>query len=466
VTGARTRLERLFEPVAPHSLAVFRIAFGAILAWEIVRFFESGRITAYFVEPAFHFRYFGFEWVRPWPQPWLNVHFAGVGLLAALIAVGAWTRTAAALFLAGFGYVFLLEQARYLNHFYLVLLLALLLAWVPSDRVGSLAAWWRRRRGGGPPGAWVPRWSVLLVRGQLAIVYGFAALAKMNGDWLRGEPLRSWLRDRADLPWIGPWLAAPWAAWWFSYGGLLLDLLAPALLLLRRTRAVMFAFVVAFHLMNAALFDIGIFPWLSIAATTIFFEPDWPLRLARRPRPRAAAPVAAAPARGRRATVAALALWLAYQLLVPLRHFLYPGEVSWTEEGHCFSWHMKLRGKDAKATFVVTDPDTGERRIVDPRAELTDWQYGKMANRPDLILQYAHHLADRFAVVDRSGARRRPSVRAVVDCSLNGRDPQPLVDRDVDLAAQRRSLLPASWIVPLREPLRPAWERRALRFDE
>jgi vitamin K-dependent gamma-carboxylase len=169
---------------------------------------------------------------------------------------------------------------------------------------------------------------------------------------------------------------------------------------------------------------------------------------------------------GARVNLAAIAVWLAIQLLFPLRHLLYPGEVSWTEEGHRFSWHMKLRSKVARATFVVTDPVTRARRLVDPRAELTDWQHRKMTDRPDMVLQYAHHLAERFSTVDAAGARLRPEVRAIVDCSLNGRHPQPLIDPEVDLAREPRSLRHARWIVPLHEPLRPSWEGIEVELEE
>jgi uncharacterized membrane protein YphA (DoxX/SURF4 family) len=459
VTAAAFGGSRLGAPVAAHSLAAFRILFGAILVVEAFRFFQGGWIDAHYVAPAFHFKYFGFEWIEPAPQPWLGVVFAGTGVLAACIAIGFLTRIAAALFFLAFGYVFLLEQARYLNHFWLVLLLAALLAWIPTDRALSVAAWWRARRGRAEP--FVPLWCVLLVRAQLAVVYGFAAVAKMNGDWVRGQPLRMWLRERADLPWIGPWLGEPWVAWSFSWAGLALDLLVAPLLLVKRTRACMFVLICAFHVMNAALFDIGIFPWLSIAATTVFFAPGWPARPAAR-----AAPVRPEPFRVSGATRLALAAWLAFQVAVPLRHFLHPGEVSWTEEGHRFSWHMKLRSKASKATFVVTDPLTQERLLVDPRAELEDWQARKMAGRPDMILQYAHHLAARFARAGPDGTLLRPVVRAEVHCSLNGRDPQPLIDPAVDLAAVRRSLRSASWIVPLREPLKQSWESTEVDFGD
>lgn len=36
------------------------------------------------------------------------------------------------------------------------------------------------------------------------------------------------------------------------------------------------------------------------------------------------------------------------------RHYLIAGTPSWTEEGHRFSWHMKLREKSGTVTFVVS----------------------------------------------------------------------------------------------------------------
>ena len=128
---------RLFEPVDGASLAVFRILFGAIMVWEVYRYFSHDWIQRYWVEPSFHFTYHGFGWVEPLPGPWMEVLFAVLGGLAACIALGLFYRVATVLFFVGFTYTFLLEQARYLNHFYLVCLLAFLLCLVPAHRVWS-----------------------------------------------------------------------------------------------------------------------------------------------------------------------------------------------------------------------------------------------------------------------------------------------------------------------------------------
>ena len=53
------------------------------------------------------------------------------------------------------------------------------------------------------------------------------------------------------------------------------------LLLVKATRGWVMAIYFAFHLMNHFMFNIGIFPWLAMAGTLLFLEPDWPRRAVR-----------------------------------------------------------------------------------------------------------------------------------------------------------------------------------------
>lgn len=148
----------------------------------------------------------------------------------------------------------------------------------------------------------------------------------------------------------------------------------------------------------------------------------------------------------RRMVIVLLGLWVASQILIPMRHHLYPGDTSWTEQGHRFAWQMKLRDKQSRAAFVVRDPATGRVWEIDNRQFLTPRQIRKMSSRPDMILQFAHHLADvwraRMGVTD-------PVVNAVVWSSLNGRTPDLLIDPSRNLADVPRSLAAADWILPL-----------------
>ena len=438
---------RLATPVDAASLGAFRIAFGAILLFELADYFRRGWIERYWIEPGFHFTYWGFEWVRPWPGAGMRLHFAALAVFALCIALGLATRAAAALFCAGFTYVFLIDQARYMNHLYLVCLQSGLLALVPADRAFSLD--WLRRRDERAPLA--PAWALDLLRAQFAIVYVFGGLAKWNPDWLSGAPMRLVLAGVPPLGPLEPLLAAEWAVHFFAFGGLLFDLLVVPALLWRRTRPFAVAASLFFHLSNAWMFRIGIFPWLMLAATTLFLEPDWPRRLLARlgvaARPPGRAPLRM-PTPGW--LLSLVALYLGVQVLLPLRHLLYPGDPSWTEEGHRFAWRMKLHVKQAaRPRFeVVAD---GSRHAVDVDAHLARWQALRMATRPQLIHLFCRFLADTF----RAQGHQSVQVFADVRATLNGRPLRPLVDPRVDLAAEPRSLLPAAWILPLEEPLPP-----------
>ena len=99
--GRRPALDWLAAPVDAASLAVFRIAFGLVLLWEVWKYVANGWVARYYVDPTFHFTYYGFEWVQPWPGPWMYVHVTVLGVLAACIALGACYRLAAALFFLG-----------------------------------------------------------------------------------------------------------------------------------------------------------------------------------------------------------------------------------------------------------------------------------------------------------------------------------------------------------------------------
>src|SRR5687767_8367684 len=57
----------LFSPVDISFLVVFRVAFGAIMLWHVERYFSKGEIESFYIAPKFHFTYWGFEWVQPWP---------------------------------------------------------------------------------------------------------------------------------------------------------------------------------------------------------------------------------------------------------------------------------------------------------------------------------------------------------------------------------------------------------------
>ncbi|MDB6116349.1 MAG: Vitamin k-dependent gamma-carboxylase, partial [Verrucomicrobiaceae bacterium] len=260
------RLHRfLFAPVDIGCLVFVRIVFGAAMLWEVCRYFVGDWISHDFIEPVMHFTYFGFDWVRPWPGVGMYIHFAVLGIAALCVLLGLFYRVAATVFFLGFTYVFLLDEALYLNHFYLVCLLSFLLIFVPAERAFSLDA--RRRPQIRTKVA--PAWAMWLLRAQIGIAYFFGGIAKLNADWFQGEPLRAWLTERTDFPVIGQFFHEEWMVYMFVIGGVLLDLLVVPLMLWKPTRLLAFLAATSFHLLNARLFNIGVFPWLMLAATVV-----------------------------------------------------------------------------------------------------------------------------------------------------------------------------------------------------
>ena len=427
-------MNRLGQPIDGASLGVFRIAVGVLLVVELLNDVAHGDFAEY-VADTIHFSYPFFEWVRPWPPDGMVAHWYVTILLALTVAVGLATRVAAVLLFFAWTAIFLMERAEYVNHTYLYCWITFWLAVLPIGRAFSVDAWLHRRR---PASPFVPAWVRLVFLFQICVVYSFAGIAKLDGDWLAGAPLRIWLPMPDTLRVLRPIVATDEAALAIAWGGLAFDLGIVPLLVWRRTRTFAFVLAVSFHATNAAIFGLSSFPWFSIAATSLFLDPSWPRRLFRRP----PLPAPPPPFPVSRVTVAALAAVALLHLAVPLRHWLYPGDVRWTEEGHLFSWRMMLRTKTGRIRFLIHDPDTGTTERVRPESILTRHQARLVPGQPDMILQVAHALAaDR-----RARGIARPQVFAEGELSLNGRPAAPLVDSSVDLAAERWTLRPWTWL--------------------
>lgn len=433
------------RPVSAASVAFFRIAFGLAMLVNTCLYLPS-LVHEYYIAPSFHFAYGPFSFVTPVPGLGMYIVYVAMGAAGALIAIGLWYRWAAAVFFVLTTYVFLLDSTFFQNHEYLISLLSFLLVFLPADRIWSVDA----RRRSAQASATVPAWAVWLLRFQIGVPYVFGGIAKLNADWLAGEPLRTWLAQRTDVELIGPLFAKEPVVLFMVYGGLIFDLTVVGLLLYRPTRLPALAVATAFHLTNARLFGLFIFPWLMIAATTIFLPPDWPRRawawLHRRAaaEPRVAARPPGNPPRMAVGLVACLALWAAVQVALPLRHFAIPGSASWTEQGHRFAWHMRLREKQGTARFIVTANGRSWRAY--PGRYLEPKQVHRLAGHPERLARFARHL---------SALHGDAEVRAETSVSLNGRRRVAIVDPAVDLAS-----VPVpwrghvDWILPLEEPLR------------
>jgi vitamin K-dependent gamma-carboxylase len=446
----RERLDRfrdgLPRPVDIASLAAFRVLFGGLLFVAVVRQWAKGGIADAFVAPRFFFPYRGLEWIKPLPGSWMYGVYAAMALLALAFAAGLWFRAAALGLLVLFTYAHLSDAANYLNHYYLVSLLLGLSSFLPLGASASVDVLRRpelRRET-------IPAWMLTLLRLQIGVVYFFGGIAKLKSDWLvSAMPLRIWLAAAGDFPVLGPILRLRETAYVMSWVGAAFDLSIAFLLCARRTRPFAYACVCVFHLMTARLFQIGMFPWIMMACSLLFFSPSWPRRALAplglsRSAPRTSPALEPPLPRLEGARLAAVIAYALMQVVVPLRHWAYPGNVLWTEEAYRFSWNVMLVEKTGSLELHLRDPISGAEQQVRLREELTPFQVKMMATQPDMILAYAHHLADRAEA--RVG--RRPQVFADVVVSLNGRAPTRFVDPSVDLAAERDGLGRRRWVLP------------------
>jgi predicted DCC family thiol-disulfide oxidoreductase YuxK len=133
-------------------------------------------------------------------------------LSAAALLVGWRTRLAGAVLTATIAAVLLLDQQLYSNHLYLIVIVCGLLTLADSGAALSLDA---LPRGGREE---ISGWPIWLLRLQVSLVYGYAALSKLNPDFLSGSVIASYLRR------AGP-LAVP-DAWRFLEPMLVLSVLA------------------------------------------------------------------------------------------------------------------------------------------------------------------------------------------------------------------------------------------------
>jgi vitamin K-dependent gamma-carboxylase len=419
----------------------------AMWAWD---YLAIGRVTQLYVDPGFHFTYLFFDWVTPWPGSGMYLHFVGLILLALCISAGFIYRIASLLFAIGFTYFFLLDRTNYQNHYYLICLISWWLPLLPLNRNVSVDAYLAPKIKSDTIPAWV-LWVLLF---HVAVPYFFGGIAKINPDWFLGEPMGAMLASKSGIPILGAWLSWPPMIGIFSWGGLLFDLTIVPLLLWKKTRVPAYIVAVFFHLMNAVLFSIHVFPWFMIFATLLFFDPSWPRRiLGGRPItvPDTSVNSWRALPRGSQIFAVFLVSYSLFHCLWPLRHHLHEGDASWTEQAHHFAWRMMLRGKTVVLGYGITDKVTGETIDGQINRFLCKEQSDKFGRNPDMILHLAHFLGDLY----RQTTGHDAEVHALVYASLNGRKPELFIDPNVDLMTVPRGSPIQRWVMPQTEPMPP-----------
>ncbi|MEB2778977.1 HTTM domain-containing protein [Algoriphagus sp. C2-6-M1] len=445
----KTDLSKIInQPKSIAPLVHFRVLFGFIMLISILRFVWNGWIETQYLQPQFHFTYYGFGWVKPVDALGMYLLFGLMALSAIGIMIGLFYRLSALLFFLSFTYVELIDVTNYLNHYYFVSLMALLLVFIPANRDFSLDVWTNPTK----QVATIPNGFILIIQLVLGLVYFYAGIAKLNPDWLlEALPLRIWLPPHTSLPLIGALMDELWVAYAFSWFGAIYDLSIPFLLFYRKTRLFAFIAVVVFHISTWLLFPIGMFPFIMILSTTIFFSAQFHNQILSQVKRIFSNTFSTIPhKRNHYHPVYLKGIWgfftlfMFIQLLLPWRFALYPGNLFWTEQGYRFSWRVMLMEKAGYAIFHVKDPQTGKEWEEYARDYLTPMQEKQMSTQPDMILQFVHYLEEQMGEI----GFPEVEIRAEVYVTLNGSPNKLLLDPNIDLSLENESFRPKSWVLP------------------
>ena len=416
----------LNNPVSGYSLAIYRIAFGSVMATSMLRFMLKGWVETLYVQPSNFFPFLNWTILQPLSEKGMYTLFIILMILAIGISLGLFFRFCAFGFLIGFTYVELLDKTNYLNHYYFVSIVTLLLLMSPAGKILSLDNKLKPGRGMNQ----IYHWQLLVIKIQICIVYFFAGIAKCNYDWLLlAQPLDIWFQSQTDFPWIG-WLFEYKAfAFIAAWGIMFFELACVPLLFLKKTRPYTVGLLVLFHLITYFLFNIGMFPFIMLLGLSLFFAPDWPVKWGLFKG--GVEKGIDTPIQKVRWIQTGLTVFLIVQVLLPLRFFAYDSNVLWSEKGMRFSWRVMLMEKTGHLELLVHDKNTGERIHMKNCDYLTERQEKMMATQPDMIYQFVEMVEQ-----DLEGRlNTEVSIHVKSYVSLNGRRHQLFISKEVDLTS-------------------------------
>ena len=435
----------------PYPLALYRVGFGILVMYSLSRFALNGWVESLYLEPDFHFSYYGFSWVKP-----IGIYTYLIFLIcftsALFVTIGYRYRYAIILLFLSFTYIELMDKTTYLNHYYLISCISFLMIFLPCATYFAIDSRKNIK---------IPRWTIDSLKFLIIIVYIYAGLAKINSDWLlHAQPLKIWLRAKYTIPIIGESLLQKnFTYYLFSWGGMIYDCIIPFLLLYKRTRYFAFFMVIAFHIMTRILFPpIGMFPYIMIFSCIIFFDSGlhkkildfirsiFRLKITNDEKFNSDPKTYLR----NRLIIPILSLFFLVQIIFPLRSTLYPGELFWTEQGYRFSWRVMLIEKAGYTTFKVVDNSSNKFQIIDNMEFLTPFQEKQMSFQPDMILEYAHYLGATF---EKRGFKD-VSVYADSYVTLNGRPSKRFIDPKVDLYKQKNDLMHKTWVIPIKDDIK------------
>ncbi|MDT0605853.1 HTTM domain-containing protein [Croceitalea rosinachiae] len=429
----------LFKRIDNAQLLVFRVFYGLLVCAECFGAIGTGWVRRTFIEPKFTFNFIGFEFLQPLPGNGMYIYFFVMGILGVLITIGYKYRFSAFTFAFMWAGVYLMQKTSYNNHYYLLMLLAFIMGFFPANKNLSVDAYLNPKLKSDSMFNYF-RWIIIT---QLFIVYTYASIAKIYGDWLDFSIIDILMRGKKDYFLIGEFLQEKWVHKIIGSFGIIFDLLVVPALLWKPTRKIAFILSIFFHLFNSFVFQIGIFPYLSLAFCLFFFPPQT-IRNIFLKKKTVSIPKAINLPKNHQWVLSALSIYFVVQLLLPLRHHTFVDDVLWTEEGHRLSWRMMLRSRSGTIRYRVVNKETKKTTQINLDDYLTKKQRRKVSCYPDFAWQFAQHLKKEYREKGED-----ISVFVTSKAKVNKGKYQPFIDPKTDLAAVPwKHLSHNNWILP------------------
>ncbi|MDE3742463.1 HTTM domain-containing protein [Maribacter polysaccharolyticus] len=429
-----------FSKIDNAPLLIFRVFFGILIALESFGAIVTGWIKSTLIIPKFTFSFIGFEFLQPLPGPGMYFYFIIMGTLGILIALGYKYRWSIIAFTVLWLGVYLMQKSSYNNHYYLLFLISLMMCFFPANTGLSIDARQNADIRTNVMFSYV-KWMIVA---QLFIVYTYASVAKLYGDWLDFSVIESMMQSKNGYPIIGPILQQPWVHKTIAVTGIVFDALIVPALLWKPTRKTAFIIAIFFHISNSVIFQIGIFPYLALAFTVFFFDPNTIRSIFfkdKKPRLELGTKTPSSHI----FIIMCCSLYILVQIILPVRHHFIEDHVLWTEEGHRLSWRMMLRNRVGKIHFKVVNHTSGKTELVQLKDHLTRKQLRKVAAYPDFIWQFSHYLRQEY----RSQGDSISVYAHNSQISINGKPYKPFINPAIDLANEKWDHFKHhDWILP------------------
>lgn len=406
----------LSENIDNSGLVLFRILLGLLIVAESFGAILLGWVEAVFIQSKFTFNFIGFDFLQILHGEKMYTYFFVMGIFGLLITFGLFYRLAMVLFTFMWTTVYLIQKESYNNHYYFLILICIIMIFLPANgKLSADAKLFPKLKQ-----TKVPRWMPYLLLFQLAILYFYAAIAKLYPDWLDGTFSRILLNGITQRRFLLDIFNQKWFLLTYAYAGIFFDLLIMPALLWKKTRKLAILASFGFHLFNAYSLKIGIFPFLALSFIVLLYD-TIPLKFLNGKEEISLT--------NRINTKFFLVFFIPFfivQIILPLRHHFIKGDVLFTEEGHRLAWRMMLRERKGTLNIKVVNKKTGVSHYHNYASELTPKQVKLLSNSPDIIWQYCQKL--------KKEARQPISIFVECSVSINRRPYYKLIDEKTDMA--------------------------------